>query len=191
LTLFDKLLLCRQFVIKNIAVNYFVMRLPNRKPGKYTNIKLDPLMTEDKLTQLKDKLERLKNVSRPRAIVDMRAMAELGDFSENAGYHAAKARLRGINRHILILEEQVKQAVIIPTQQQTDTVQVGHRVTLETGRRQVTYHILGSSETDPSRGRISRTSPLGAALLGHRAGETVRIKLENGRLVEYVIVGIR
>ncbi len=165
------------------------MQIPYRKPGKYSEQKPDPLITRDKFNELKNKLERLKK-SRPPAAEEVSRLAELGDFSENAEYQLAKGRLRGINYSILKLEAQLNQAVIIPPKQQSDTVQLGHTVTIsKENSKQKTYLILGSEETNPQKNIISHQSPLGSALLGHRAGDTVTLKLANKK-VEYKIVKI-
>jgi len=165
------------------------MRTPYRKPGKYSLMKSDPLLTEDKFLELEKKLDKLMNYGRPRAAAEVSRLAELGDFSENAEYQNAKGRLRWINQNIIDIENQLKHAVIIAPQKQTRTVQLGHKVTVACGGKQKTYLILGSSETDPEKGIISHGSPIGAALIGRGAGETVRIKLA-GREVEYKIIKI-
>lgn len=176
------------------------MRVPYRKPTKFSYIPSDPLMTEDKLTELKNKLERLKK-SRPQAAADVSQLAQLGDFSENVEYQLAKGRLRGINQGIIELEKQINQADIIRPHGQTDRVELGHKVTVENNGKspprggipnagKKTFQILGSSETNPQKGVISLHSPLGAALIGRRVGETVKIKLA-GQEAEYKIISIK
>lgn len=162
------------------------MRVPYRKPGKYAQMKADPLLTEEKFLKLKQKLERLK-ASVPSAAAEVAQTAQQGDFSENAEYQYAKARLRGINYGILALESQLNNAVIIKPQKQNSTAQVGHKVTVETDNKQKTYQILGATETNPRQGVISHHSPLGAALLGHGAGEIVKVKLTNKEAVYKII----
>lgn len=153
------------------------MQIPYRKPGKFSQIPQDPLMTADKVAELKKKLTRLK-AAQPEAAAEVARLAELGDFSENAEYQLAKGKLRGLLGAIARLEHQLNNAEII-TPKQTDRVAVGHTVTVETGGKQKSFQILGSSETDPQRGIISHLSPLGAALLEHRVGDTITIKLAN------------
>ena len=164
-------------------LSFFHMRVPYRKPGKYSQIKPDPLITKEKITELKNKLDKLKNVSQPRAIEEVKRLAELGDFSENVEYQIAKGRLRGINDSILRIENQIKNAVVISPQKQTDTVQVGHSVTIENNGLKKTYQILGSSETNPHKGIISHNSPIGSALIGRKVGETVKIKIGEKEVV--------
>lgn len=163
------------------------MQIPYRKPGKFSQTKLDPFLTKAKFDELKNKLEKLKNFNRPRATEEVRRLAELGDFSENVEYQMAKGRLRGINEKILILENQLRQAVIIAPQTKTGATQIGSTVTITDGKKEKTYQILGSSETNPQRGVISHNSPLGAALIGRKIGEKIKMKLKD-KEVEYKII---
>lgn len=151
------------------------MRLPNRKPGKYTFTTFDPVMTQEKLLALQNKLERLRTVTRPQAIKETKQYAENGDFSENAEYQIAKSRLRGINRAIDEIQYQITHASVIQPATDTTTVHIGHTVTIEMNGKQQTFTILGPTETDPTRGIISYKSPLGAALMGHTIGDTIHI----------------
>ncbi|MEK7102175.1 MAG: GreA/GreB family elongation factor [Patescibacteria group bacterium] len=164
------------------------MRTLNRKSEIASRIVADPLVTVAKLAQMQSKLIRLKAV-RPEAAAEVSRLAQLGDFSENAEYQAAKGRLRGINSGITSLENQLNHAVIITPQKQTDTVQIGHTVTVAAGDTQKIYQLLGSAETNPGRGIISHNSPIGAALVGCRVGDAVKIKLAD-KTVEYRIIKI-
>lgn len=165
------------------------MRTPIRKPGKYTHLKPDPNITEEKFNELKEKMERLKKFSRPNATVEVRRLAEMGDFSENAAYQIAKGRLRGINQRILDIEDHLKRAVIIKPSKYINAIQLGCKATIEANGKLKTYLILGSAETDPLAGIISHNSPLGSALMGHKVGDIVKVRLNN-KEVEYKVVGI-
>jgi len=165
------------------------MRIPYRKPGKFSQIVADPLMTTAKLNELKAELEKLKQYLHPQAAAEVSRLAELGDFSENAEYQLAKGRLRGINSAIFRLGKQIDGAVIINSDRQTDTVKIGCKVTVEYENKQKIFQILGSAETNPSRGIISHNSPIGAALIGHKIGEIIQIKLSD-KEVGYKIIGI-
>lgn len=167
------------------------MRIPIRKPGKYANQERDPHVTAEKLGELKRQLERLKKVSQPPAIAEVKRLAEMGDFSENAAYQMAKGRLRGINQRILELQDQIHRAVVITPTRDTATIQLGHRVTVEINGKQKTFLILGSTETDPGAGVISHHSPIGAALMGHQVGDTVHFLLSNKKRVECTIIHIK
>lgn len=181
------------------------MRTPIRKPGKYTHLKPDPNLTEEKFNELKERLEKLKKFSRPNAAAEVRRLAEMGDFSENAAYQIAKGRLRGINQRILDIEDHLKNAVIIKLSKNiyphatglrtehsgmgVNSVQLGCKVTIESNNKLKTYLILGSSETNPAEGIISHNSPIGSALIGRKAGDIVKVKL-NDKEAGYRIVGI-
>jgi transcription elongation GreA/GreB family factor len=153
------------------------MRVPIRKPGKYTHHKIDPYLTPAKLQEFKDELQRLQTGAQPRAISEVKRLAEMGDFSENAAYQIAKGRLRGINERIDELQEAIKRAIVITTHGSSETVQIGSRVTIQLNNKEKIYHILGSTEVDPGRGVISFTSPLGAALIAKRIGDVFTVRL--------------
>jgi len=165
------------------------MRVPIRKSGQYTHSKPDRYITEKKLRECKDELEKLKYVVQQRAIVEVKRLAELGDFSENAEYQIAKGKLRGINARILELEQAVKNAVLISSGGNTDCIRIGHRVTIGMDSKQKTYLILGSMESTPGKGIISHTSPIGAALIGKKIGDTFTVKLAE-KDVECEVLGI-
>lgn len=161
------------------------MQLPKRKPGKYLP-KNDPHITQEKFDALERKLKRLKK-EQPEAAAEVSRLAALGDFSENVEYQLAKRRLRSINNRILKLDFQINHAQIIE-KSDTSMVQIGHTVTVLMDGKERKYTILGSSETDPSKGIISHTSPIGSALLGKAvddefvveiAGKERKIKVTN------------
>lgn len=154
------------------------MQTPYRKPGKYSSLKTDPLMTEEKYRELESELAHLQKIQLPAA-KEVSRLAELGDFSENVEYQLAKGRLRGINSAILKIQNQLDHAEIIQKNKNNTTVQLGHVVTIESEGKQKTYQILGSTETNPGAGIISHTSPLGMTLLGKKVGDTVTMKIAN------------
>ncbi|MHB8903906.1 MAG: GreA/GreB family elongation factor [Patescibacteria group bacterium] len=88
------------------------MQTPYRKYDKIPRQKSDPHITEDKFEELKNKLAKLKNIQRPREAEEVKRLAAMGDFSENAGYQLAKSRLRGINQRILDIEDLLSRAEI-------------------------------------------------------------------------------
>ena len=164
------------------------MRVPIRKSEKQNIQPVDLHITPEKFDELTASLARMKK-SRPKLAEEVKCLAEMGDFSENAAYQIAKGRLRGLNRRLDEIMYILNHAIIIK-HSGSDCVELGHTVTLEVNGRQTTYQILGSSETDPSRGVISHNSPLGAALLGKRVRERVTVAL-NSRTVTYTIKDIR
>ncbi len=157
------------------------MQIPKRKPGKYTHTKSDPHLTAVKLGELKRELENLK-LRRPHAAAEVKRLAAMGDFSENAAYALAKGRLRNLNQRIIELAEQLKSAKVITLAENAATVRLGHRVTIAIAGKQKTYLILGSAETNPSQGIISHRSPIGSALIGHKAGDSVTYQSAAGSI---------
>lgn len=165
------------------------MRLPNRKPGKYTFPKFDPNMTAEKLQALKDKLEHIKKYSLPQAIRETKQYAENGDFSENAEYQIAKSRLRGLNKAVDEIQYQIGHAIVIESPQDTSRVRLGHTVTVHVAGIQKSFQILGPTETNPEKGIISFASPLGTLLLDRAVGDVVTMRVGE-KDVHYEIVSI-
>jgi transcription elongation factor GreA len=154
------------------------MRVPIRKGDPRLDKKIDPAMTAAQYQELVKKLDFWKRVKRPREAEEVKRLALMGDFSENVGYQVAKGRLRGLNERILDLEKLLGRAEIIKIQND-GSVQLGNKVTIEKDGKTKTYQILGATETDPTSGTISYSSPLGAALMNKHEGETIKISLTN------------
>src|SRR3990172_3718840 len=133
-------------------------------------------LTEEGLARMREELARLKRAL-PERIAEAQRTAAFGDRSDNAEYKDAKGTLRRTNYRIFELEDQLKRVVIIVTGVNSQgTVQLGSTVVLETNDGQKTYEIVGPRETDPADGRISHVSPLGAALMNRKKGDSVTIQ---------------
>jgi transcription elongation factor GreA len=150
--------------------------------------KPDSRITRAKFNKLAAELEKMKKI-RPPLASEVKRLALMGDFSENAAYQIAKGRLRGLNQRMLEVEDQIARAEIIEPDKNKTVAGLGHFVTVTSADQTKTFQILGSAETDPSSGVISYSSPLGAALLGRKIGETINVKLAN-KTVEYTIIKI-
>jgi len=83
------------------------MRVPIRKPDKYLPVRPDPKMTRAKFDKLEADLERMKKI-RPHLAAEVKRLAAMGDFSENAAYQIAKGSLRGLNQRMLDVENQLR-----------------------------------------------------------------------------------
>jgi len=168
------------------------MRIPTRRGEKLKHqIEEDHFLTPAAILRFKKELERLLKTERKEAIAEVQRLAEMGDFSENVGYQVAKATLRRINNRILILEDKLKRAVpILSGPDSEGRIRVGSTVVLEKDDKRFTYEILGSQETNPSRGRISYLSPLGAVLIGKKVEETA-IFINGAQEVIYKIIEVK
>ena len=128
---------------------------------------------------LQDELDYLVNVKVEENKKDISTARAFGDLSENSEYDEAKAEQGKIHSRIAELREMIAHAKVIDESQIDESVvSVGSIVTLYNVERakEFTYHIVGSYETDPVSGKISDSSPIGAALLGARAGDEVIVE---------------
>jgi transcription elongation factor GreA len=147
-------------------------------------------LTREGYEKLKEELKYLREVKRVEIAEHIRIAKEDGDLSENAGYDAAKYEQSIVEGRILTLEAILTNAQIIKNDGETDVVTLGNRVTVqEEGYDPETYHIVGSTEADPSKGRISNESPLGQAILGKAVGDTVQVSTPGG-ITSFAILAI-
>lgn len=149
----------------------------------------DPHLTPRRIKELERELVHLKN-KQPAAIEEVQHTASMGDFSENAAYQQAKQDLRRLNTRMLHIEETLKQAIPITSSANDGALALGSTVTIEHDGRQQTFQIVGAQEANPSRGRLSHLSPLGALLMGHSVGDEVALTID-GNKKTYRIIEIR
>lgn len=132
------------------------------------------LLTKEGLRQLEEELDQLVRVRRGEVAERIRQSRDFGDITENAEYAEAKNEQSLVEGRIQTLEGMIRNAVVIEDEpREKGVVGVGAKVTVATDEGEETYDIVGPAEADPRIGRISNESPLGRALLGHRAGEEV------------------
>jgi len=125
---------------------------------------------------LQDELDYLETVRVEENKKEISTARSFGDLSENSEYDEAKAEQGKIHARIAELREMIAHAKVIDESQIDETkVSVGSIVTVfnKTRNIEVTYHIVGSYETDPKSGKISDSSPIGIALLGAKEGDEV------------------
>ena len=140
-------------------------------------------LTPEGLQKLEEELQYLITVRRPEVARDIHEAKMDGDVSENAGYEEAKRQQAFLEGRIMTIEAILKNAVIIESGGVNDTADLGARVTIvEEGFEPETYTIVGSAEANPGDGRISNESPLGKALMGHKAGDRVAYESPGGRI---------
>jgi transcription elongation factor GreA len=132
------------------------------------------LLTKEGLKALEDELDQLVTVRRGEVAERIRQARDFGDISENAEYTEAKNEQSLVEGRIQTLEVMVRNAVVIEEEpRQRGVVTVGAQVKVASDEGEESYSIVGAAEADPLAGRISNESPLGRALLGHKAGDEV------------------
>jgi transcription elongation factor GreA len=142
-------------------------------------------VTEEGLEKIKAELEHLKSERREEISERLELAIAHGDLSENADYDYAKQEQAFVEGRIKDLEDSLRRAKIIEHDGRIDRVRVGNTVTVvEVGFEDEpeSYHIVGVHEADPGNGRISNESPIGRALLGSKAGDTVVAQAPAGEI---------
>ncbi len=149
-------------------------------------------LTEREVEKRRQKLDYLKGERRLEIAEMLKIARGFGDLSENAEYDAAKNEQAKNEYDIALLEDELQHVHIIDeTTLATGGVNIGTTVTVRNAKNgfETTYQIVGTTEADPRQGKISNESPIGAALLGHKAGEKVDVHTPGG-LLELEIVCI-
>jgi transcription elongation factor GreA len=132
------------------------------------------LLTAEGLAKLEAELAELTGVRRREIAHRIRLAREFGEIAENAEYIEAKNEQSLLEGRIQTLEGLIFHASLIdPNDHPRGVIDVGAEVRVQSEEGEETYTIVGAAEADPLAGRISNESPLGMALLGHRAGEEV------------------
>jgi transcription elongation factor GreA len=143
--------------------------------------------------RLREELQRLKTVERPRVITAIAEARALGDLKENAEYHAAREQQGFIEGRILEIEGKLSAAQIIDVTQieKTGKVIFGTTVTITNlkSSKETTYQIVGEDEASIEAGKISVTSPIARAMVGKYEGDTIEVKTPDG-VSEYEIVEV-
>lgn len=148
-------------------------------------------LTPQGFAKLEAELEHLVNVRRPEVAAMIRDAKEDGDLRENAAYDEAKEQQGFIEGRIQELEDMLRRAEVYEPTTGSDTVVLGSTVkVVEEGEPDEVFVIVGSAEADPIHGKISNVSPLGAALMGKRAGTSVTYKAPNGNLMTFKILEV-
>ena len=140
--------------------------------------------------KLQEELKNLIRIERPKVVNDIAEARSHGDLSENAEYDAAKEKQGMIEGRIQVLNDTIARAQVIdPTELDAENIVFGATVTLldiDTDS-EVTYQIVGEEEADIKDSKISVTSPVGKALIGHYLDDEVRIRVPSGIKVYEVV----
>ena len=152
----------------------------------------DIFLTQEGYEKLKAELDHLKNVKRKEIAKALEYARSLGDLSENAEYTAAQEAYASNEKKIAELEEKLTRVRIIDNENISyDKVYIGAKVLLKdlASDEELEYTLVSPEEADFSEGKISVTSPVGKALLGHKVEEIVEIKVPAG-VLKYKILKI-
>lgn len=150
------------------------------------------MLTADGLKKLQEKLDYLKGERRKEVAERLKAAIALGDLSENSEYDDAKNEQAFLEGEILELEESIRNARIIETSSDSNTVSLGCQVVLKDIEFDEidTYMIVGSTEADPDNGKISNESPVGLAIMGQPVGSVVDVVVGDN-IIQYQIMEIK
>ena len=150
-------------------------------------------VTNEGLQKLQDELKYLKEVKRQEVVAAIALALSYGDLSENSEYDEAKAEQGKVESRIHELEEILKTVIVIDDSEiQTDVVDIGAIVTVfnKTAGREIEYTIVGATEANPLKGKISDRSPIGKAIVGKKAGDIVEVETPAG-MITVEILNIR
>jgi transcription elongation factor GreA len=140
-------------------------------------------LTKEGFQKLQEELDYLRKVKRQEVANRLHEAMEGGELIENAEYEAAKNEQAFVEGRIQELDALLASAKIIDDngKKKSDGVQLGSKVTIKEGNFDPeTFIIVGAAEANPREGKISNESPIGKAILGHKAGESVRVETPGG-----------
>ena len=151
------------------------------------------ILTYEGLKKLEDELEDLKVVKRKEVSQKIKEAREQGDLSENAEYDAAKDEQRDIEARIEEIEKLLKNVEVVDEDEvDLDKISVGCKVKVYDleFEEEMEFKLVGSSEANSLKGKISNESPVGMALIGAKVGDTVEVETQAG-LIQYKVLEIQ
>lgn len=140
-------------------------------------------LTNEGIAKLKEELEDLTHNQRAKIAESLKEAKEYGDLSENIQWDDAKDRQAFIEGRIAEIETILKHAKVIEAPTKSDKVDIGSTVHVEVEDGVQKFTIVGSTEANPSEGKISNESPIGMALLGKSKGEHIEVEVPSGMIV--------
>ena len=149
-------------------------------------------VTAEGMRKMQQELEQLTTVERPKISQQIAEARDKGDLSENAEYDAAKDEQRDIEARIEELEKILKNVeVVVEDEVDSSKINIGCKVKIldVEYNEEMEYKIVGSSEANSLKGKISNESPVGKALIGHKKGDTVTVETQMGD-AKYKILAI-
>lgn len=148
------------------------------------------ILTREGKAELEEELDTLKNVTRKRVSEKIKEARSFGDLSENAEYDEAKNEQAEVEARIGEIENMLKYARVLDDDEiRSDVVTPGSKVILGIFGDEKHYQVVGSTEADPYKNKLSYESPIGAAILNKSAGDTVKAVTPGGE-IEIKIIAI-
>lgn len=151
------------------------------------------ILTYEGLKKYEDELTHLKVVRRQEVAQKIKEAREQGDLSENAEYDAAKDEQRDIEARIEELEKILKNAEVVDEDEvDLDKISIGCKIKILDieFNEELEYKIVGSTEANSLKGKISNESPVGKALMGHKVGDKVDVDTQAG-VISYKVLEIQ
>ena len=140
-------------------------------------------LTEVDIKKMQEEIDHRIRVLRPQLIAEVQTARAFGDLSENFEYKCAKQAKNRNESRIRYLERMIRTAKVIEVKGQDDTVGLFDKVTVfnEMVKKEMTIQIVTTLRQDALKGLISKESPVGKALMGHKVGERVQVEIDSTR----------
>ena len=140
-------------------------------------------LTEVDIKKMQEEIDHRIRVLRPQLIEEVQTARAFGDLSENFEYKCAKQAKNRNESRIRYLERMIRTAKVIEVKGQDDTVGLFDKVTIfnELVKKEMTIQIVTTLRQDALKGLISKESPVGKALMGHKVGERVQVEIDATR----------
>ena len=151
------------------------------------------ILTYEGLKKYEDELHELKVHKRQEIAQKIKEAREQGDLSENAEYDAAKDEQRDVEARIEELEKLLKNAEVVDEDEvDLDKISIGCKIRILDVEfdEELEYKIVGSTEANSLKGKISNESPVGSALMGHKVGDVVEVETQVG-VIQYKVLEIQ
>ena len=146
------------------------------------------LITQEEKDQLEEKLHFLETEKRSEIAERIRVAREFGDISENSEYDDAKTEQGRNEDEIAEITRTLANATVVSAPRRSNIVGIGSTVIISQNGKERELSIVGAAGSDPRNGKVSHEAPLGAALMGHKAGDTVSYTGPTGKDFEVTIV---
>ena len=150
----------------------------------------DVILTPEGKAKLEEELHYLETEKRDEVGERIRVAREFGDISENSEYDDAKNEQGMMEARIAEITHILAEATVVNTPKRSTKVNIGSVVTLDMDGKERVFSIVGAAESNVAEGKISNESPVGAALLGHKKGETVTATGPTGREITLTVVKV-